>query len=149
MFDWTLNVHLIFTHSNPIQLTFTCSKSAIKTPERRHDVVLVFLLLTLNIFQTFFQCSIVDFEQVNVSLECSVSTPPKTTFLGCIEMEYCAKNSLKIKASTIKISTTVIMIKSTTTIVMMMMAQIRHHTTQHIPTQQTSSTCQQHATSTA
>ena len=34
-----------------------CSKLTIKTPERRHDVVLVFLLLTLNIFHTFFYCS--------------------------------------------------------------------------------------------
>ena len=30
------------------------------------DVVLVFLLLILNIFHTFFSVSIVDFEQVNV-----------------------------------------------------------------------------------
>ena len=33
------------------------------------DVVLVCLSLTLNIFQTFFYVSIVDFEQVNVSWE--------------------------------------------------------------------------------
>ena len=33
------------------------------------DVILVCLLLTLNIFQTFFYVSIVDFEQVNVSWE--------------------------------------------------------------------------------
>ena len=31
------------------------------------DVVLVFLMLTLNIFQTFSGVSIVDFEQLNVS----------------------------------------------------------------------------------
>ena len=31
------------------------------------NVVLVFLLLTLNIFHTFFRVSIVDFEQVNVN----------------------------------------------------------------------------------
>ena len=43
------------------QLIFTCSNSTIetiekgvKTTERRHDVVLVFLLLTLNIRYTFF-----------------------------------------------------------------------------------------------
>ena len=36
---------------------------------RRHDVVLVLLLLTLNIFYTFFSVSILDFEQVNVSWE--------------------------------------------------------------------------------
>ena len=33
-----------------------CSKLTIKTPEQRHYVVLVFLLLTLNIIQTFFCC---------------------------------------------------------------------------------------------
>ena len=33
------------------------------------DVGLVFLLLTLNIFHTFFYVSIVDIEQVNVSWE--------------------------------------------------------------------------------
>ena len=32
-----------------------------------HDVVLVFLLLTLNIFHTIFIVSIVDFEQVNIN----------------------------------------------------------------------------------
>ena len=31
------------------------------------DIVLLFLLLTLNIFHTFFRISIVDFEQVNIS----------------------------------------------------------------------------------
>ena len=31
------------------------------------DVVLVFLLLTLNIYHTFFQCFFDDFEQINVS----------------------------------------------------------------------------------
>ena len=34
-----------------------------------NGVVLVFLLLTLNIFHTFFSISIVEFEQVNVSWE--------------------------------------------------------------------------------
>ena len=33
-----------------------CSKSTIKTPEQRQWLVLVSLLLTLNIFCTFFQC---------------------------------------------------------------------------------------------
>ena len=33
---------------------------------------LVFLLFTLNIFQTFFYCSLVDFEQVNVSWDISM-----------------------------------------------------------------------------
>ena len=39
-----------------------CSKLTMKTPERCHDVILVFLVLTLNIFHTFFSVSIVDFE---------------------------------------------------------------------------------------
>ena len=34
-----------------------------------NDVVMVFLLLTLNIFDTFLSDSIIDFEQVNVSWE--------------------------------------------------------------------------------
>ena len=34
----------------------------------KHDIVLVFLLLTLNIFHTFFGVSIVDFEHLNISL---------------------------------------------------------------------------------
>ena len=33
-----------------------CSELTIKTPKRRSDVVLMFLLLTLNIFHTFSQC---------------------------------------------------------------------------------------------
>ena len=55
----------------PTQLVFTCSKSILETLEKvgdmfsvnkkKHqndviDVVLVFLLLTLNIFHTFFWC---------------------------------------------------------------------------------------------
>ena len=62
-------------------LTFTCSNLTTEILERyvkyvqsrqqKHrknvnDVVLVFLLLTLNIFHTF-KVSIVDFEKVNVS----------------------------------------------------------------------------------
>ena len=36
------------------QVTFTCSKLTIKTPGRRHaDVILVFLLLTLNMLLIF------------------------------------------------------------------------------------------------
>ena len=47
------------------QLTFNCSKSTTETLE---NVVLVFLLLTLNIFlNIFYSVSIVDFEQVKVS----------------------------------------------------------------------------------
>ena len=65
---------ILFTADLVTQLTFTCSKSAIETLEKdQHDVidfVLVFLLLTLNIFHTFFSSvSIVDFEQVNISWE--------------------------------------------------------------------------------
>ena len=46
-----------------------CSKLTIKTlnKHKKHDVVLVFLLLTLNIFHSFFSVSIVGFEQVKVS----------------------------------------------------------------------------------
>ena len=67
-----------------VQLTFTCSNSAIETLEKgvryvqskqqKHQngatvVVLVFLFLTFNIFHVFFfSASIADFEQVNVSL---------------------------------------------------------------------------------
>ena len=47
-----------------------CSELTIKTPKRRSDVVLMFLLLTLNIFHTFFpSVSIVEFEKINVYLE--------------------------------------------------------------------------------
>ena len=62
------------------QLKFTCSYSTIETLEKgvcsklaiKHqndvtDVVLVFLLLTLNIFHKFSNVSIVDFEQVNIT----------------------------------------------------------------------------------
>ena len=48
-----------------------CSKLTMKTPERRHGVVLVSLLLTLNLFH-FTPCSrvsIVNFEQVNADWE--------------------------------------------------------------------------------
>ena len=42
-------------------------KVNIKNIRKTSDVVLVFLMLTLNIFHTFFSVSLVDFEQVNVS----------------------------------------------------------------------------------
>ena len=45
----------------------TCSKPTIETLERRQKVVLGFLLLTLNIFHTFFSVYTVDFEQVSLS----------------------------------------------------------------------------------
>ena len=56
-------------------LTFACSKSTIETFKKGVkyaksyiiDVVLMFLLLTLNIFHTFFSVFIVSFKQVNVS----------------------------------------------------------------------------------
>ena len=41
-----------------------CLKITIKIPQRCNDVVLVFLLLTLNTFDIFSSVSIVDFEQV-------------------------------------------------------------------------------------
>ena len=62
-------------NNNPV----TCSNSTIETLEKgemcsklikkHQNVGLVCLLLTLNIFHTFFSVSIVDFEQVNVSSE--------------------------------------------------------------------------------
>ena len=53
------------------QETIIYLKSTIETREKNHaiDVVLVSLLLTLNIFHTFFSVSIVEFEQVNVFWE--------------------------------------------------------------------------------
>ena len=45
------------THPNTRKRCEICSKLTIKTPEHQNDVidvVLVFLLLTLNIFRTFF-----------------------------------------------------------------------------------------------
>ena len=42
-------------------------KVNIKNIRTTSDVVLVFLMLTLNIFHTFFSVSLVDFEEVNVS----------------------------------------------------------------------------------
>ena len=48
-----------------------CSDLTIKTPNHINDVVLVFLLLTLNLFHhishPFSSVSFVDFEQVNVN----------------------------------------------------------------------------------
>ena len=62
----------IFTKSRTTQLTFTCSKSTIETLETGVNyvdhVLLVFLLLTLNIFRTpFSSIPILHFEQINVS----------------------------------------------------------------------------------
>ena len=66
------------------QLKFTCSNLTIETlgkgvkyvqsKQKKHqndvnDVVMVFLLLTLNIFDTFLSDSIIDLEQVNLSWE--------------------------------------------------------------------------------
>ena len=53
------------------QLTFIWLKSLIETIEKNvkdvNNVVLVFLLTTLNIFSTFFSVAIDNFEQVNAS----------------------------------------------------------------------------------
>ena len=49
-----------------MKTTEICSKLIIKTAERRQLHRSTFLLLTLNIFYTFFSVSIVDFKQVNV-----------------------------------------------------------------------------------
>ena len=43
-----------FSNRNTRKRGEICSKLTIKTPERRQYVVLLFLLLTSNIFQTFF-----------------------------------------------------------------------------------------------
>ena len=60
--------HLRKISSRNTRKTFKiCSKLTIKTQSDVIDVVLVLLLLTLNLFQTFFSVSFVDFEQVNVS----------------------------------------------------------------------------------
>ena len=45
-----------FNNRNTRKRFEICSKLTTKTQERRHDVVLVFLLLTLNIFHTFLEC---------------------------------------------------------------------------------------------
>ena len=49
------NCFLIVTNRNTRKRCDICSKLTIKNAERRHvnDVVLMFLLLTLNIFYTF------------------------------------------------------------------------------------------------
>ena len=49
-----------------------CSKLTIKHQNEVNDVVLVFLLLTLNTFHTFCNASIVDCEQVNNDRETSL-----------------------------------------------------------------------------
>ena len=52
------------------QLTYTYSNSTIKSLEDVDDVVLVFLLLTLNIFHAFFSVSIINVEQENINWDC-------------------------------------------------------------------------------
>ena len=59
-----ISIHVSST-SNLWQLTATCNLLFKEGFE--NEVVLVFLLLTLNIFHTLFSVSIVEFEQVNVS----------------------------------------------------------------------------------
>ena len=64
-----VNAQLKFTCSYSTTETLekgVCSKLAIKHQNDVTDVVLVFLLLTLNIFHKF-SVSIVDFEQVNIT----------------------------------------------------------------------------------
>ena len=58
---------LRFSNRNTRNRFEICSKLTIKHQNDVNDIVLVFLLLTLNIFHFFFSVSIVDFEQVNVS----------------------------------------------------------------------------------
>ena len=68
--DSSCTLLIFFWLSIATQQTFTCLKSVIETLGKGVkyviDVFLVFLLLTLNIFYTLY-CSILDFEQVNVS----------------------------------------------------------------------------------
>ena len=62
------NIYLFkFSNINTRKRCELCSKLIIKTPERRHGIVLVFLYLTLNIIHTFLSVFIVDFKQVNVN----------------------------------------------------------------------------------
>ena len=65
---WTYS--LIFTYSKSTIETLEKDVKYVQSQQYKHqndatDVVLVFLLLTLNIFHTFFSVSYVDFEQVN------------------------------------------------------------------------------------
>ena len=63
------------------QLTFTLSKSTIETLEKVNDVVLVFLLLTWNIFHTFFYCFCCYFEQVGVGWVIMLFVKNKSNFI--------------------------------------------------------------------
>ena len=56
-----------FNNRNTRKECEICSKLIIKTPENVIEVVLVFLLLTLNIFTLFSGVSMVGSEKVNVS----------------------------------------------------------------------------------
>ena len=58
---------LRFSNRNTRNRFEICSKLTIKHQNDVNDIVLVFLLLTLNTFRFFLSVSIVDFEQVNVS----------------------------------------------------------------------------------
>ena len=61
------NIYLFKVNNRSVrQRCEICFTLTIKTPEHVSDVVLVFLLLTLNIFHTYFNVYIVVFEQVNV-----------------------------------------------------------------------------------
>ena len=57
------------------------------TEKNVNDIVVVFLLLTLNVFHTFFSVSIVDFEQVSICWVCYEKFPPEEelyTKLQCL-----------------------------------------------------------------
>ena len=56
-----------FNNRNTRKRCEICSMLSIKTAEQCYWLVLVFLLLTLNIFHTFSSISIVEVEQVNMS----------------------------------------------------------------------------------
>ena len=81
-----------FNKSNTRKSYEIYSKITIKTAERRH-AVLVFLLLILSIFPTFFQCFIVDFEQVNFSwgLIQKINPIQAVSFLYLLKTSTCFK----------------------------------------------------------
>ena len=66
-----LLVPVSYYNLNPFQSSFAfyikISHLVCKADYDVNDVILMFLLSTLNIFHTFFSVTIVDFEQVNVS----------------------------------------------------------------------------------
>ena len=69
-------------------------KRWIKTPEDVVDAVLVFLLLTLNIFHTFSSVSIVDFQQVNGSW--AINNQSTSFWSPFVDFEQIQRNNLML-----------------------------------------------------